>query len=151
MNMSKSFQLVGLEGPVPSTSTHTTQTNWKLCVICQEDKSESLTSPSKFKRKYSGGGYSSFAANLIRFSELGQLPGTLQLERLNEGCGIEAAMVANNALYHHACKLKYSIIIIKFMCSRCRRDDIHVCFAYASPQRMPHMYDHKIVSLKYII
>ena len=30
------------------------------------------------------------------------------------------------------------IIIIKCMCSRCRRDDIHVCFAYASPQRMPH-------------
>ena len=45
---------------------------------------------------------------MIRFSELGQLPGTLQLERLNEGCGIEAAMVANNALYHHACKLKYN-------------------------------------------
>ena len=43
------------------------------------------------------------------------------------------------------------IIVIKCMCSRCRRDDIHVCFAYASPQRMPHMYDHKIVSLKYII
>ena len=31
------------------------------------------------------------------------------------------------------------IIIIKCMWSRCRRDDIHVCFAYASPQRMPHM------------
>ena len=29
------------------------------------------------------------------------------------------------------------------MCSRCRRDDIHVCFAYASPQRMPHIYDHQ--------
>ena len=42
------------------------------------------------------------------------------------------------------------IIIIKCMCSRCRRDDIHVCFAYASPQRMPHMYNHKRVSLKYI-
>ena len=41
-------------------------------------------------------------------------------------------------------------IIIKCMCSRCRRDDIHVCFAYASPQRMPHMYNHKRVSLKYI-
>ena len=106
--MSKSFQLVGLECPVPSTSTHTTQTNWKLCIICQEDKSESLTSPSKSKRKDSGSGYSSFAANLSRFSELGKLPGTLQLERLNEGCGIEAAMVTNNALYHQACKLKYN-------------------------------------------
>ena len=64
--------------------------------------------PSKSTRKDSGSGYSSFAANLCRFSELGQLPGTLQLERLNEGCGIEGAMVANNALYHQACKLKYN-------------------------------------------
>ena len=106
--MSKSFQLVGIERPVTLTSTHTTQTNWKLCIICQEDKSESLTSPSKSTRKDSGSGYSSFAANLSRFSELGQLPGTLQLERLNEGCGIEAALGANNALYHQACKLKYN-------------------------------------------
>ena len=46
--------------------------------------------------------------------------------------------------------LSFIIIIIKCMCSRCRRDDINVCFAYASPQRMPHMYNHKRVSLKYI-
>ena len=35
--------------------------------------------------------------------------------------------------------VQFIIIIIKCMWSRCRRDDIHVCFAYASPQRMPHM------------
>ena len=33
----------------------------------------------------------------------------------------------------------FLIIIIKCMYSRCRRDEIHVCFAYASPQCMPHM------------
>ena len=60
------------------------------------------------KRKYSGSGYSSFTANLNRFRELEQLPGALQLERLSKGCGIEAAMVTNNALYHQACKLKYN-------------------------------------------
>ena len=56
-----------------------------------------MTFPSKSKRKDSGSGYSSFAAKLSRFSELGQRPGTLQLERLKEGCGIDAAMVTNNA------------------------------------------------------
>ena len=106
--MSKSFQLVGLERPVTSASMNTTQTNWKLCIICQEDTLEYLASPSKSKRKDSGSGYSSFRDNLSRFSELRQLPGTLQLGRLNEGCGIEAAMVTNNALYHRACKLKYN-------------------------------------------
>ena len=43
-----------------------------------------------------------------RFSELGQLPGALQLETLNEGCVIEAAMVTNNALCPQVCKLKYN-------------------------------------------
>ena len=45
---------------------------------------------------------------LSRFSAIRQLPGTIQLERLNEGCGIEAAMFTNNALYHQVCKLKYN-------------------------------------------
>ena len=68
--MSKSFQLVGLERPVTSTSTHTTQTNWKLCIVCQEEKSESLTSPSKSKRKDSGSGWRSFARCCSMCSDL---------------------------------------------------------------------------------
>ena len=44
-----------------------------------------------------GSGYSSLADNLIKFNELGQLPGTLKLERLNDRHDIEAAMVVNNA------------------------------------------------------
>ena len=53
-----------------------------------------------------GSGYSSLAENLMEFYELGQLP--TQLERLDEGHGIEMTMVANNALYHHFCRLKYN-------------------------------------------
>ena len=83
MNIEQLDHVLELERPVTSASIHTTQTNWKLWIICQEDKSESLTYPSKSKRKYSGSGYSSFAANVSRFSELRQLPGILQLERLN--------------------------------------------------------------------
>ena len=59
--------------------------------------------------------------------------------------------ITNSVANIYGKKYVSNLIIIKCMCSRCRRDDIHVCFAYASPQRMPHMYDHKIVSLKYII
>ena len=53
-----------------------------------------------------GSGYSSLAENLMEFYELGQWP--IQLERLDEGQGIEMTMVANNALYHHSCRLKYN-------------------------------------------
>ena len=53
-----------------------------------------------------GSGYSSLADNLIKFDELGYLP--LSLERLDEGNGIEMAMIANNTRYHQSCKLKYN-------------------------------------------
>ena len=108
MVMSESFKLVGLQRPATSTSPHLAQTGWKLCIICQEDKAEALPCSSQSKRQDMGSGYSSLADNLIKFNELGQLPGTLKLERLNDGHGIEAAMVVNNAQHHHTCRLKYN-------------------------------------------
>lgn len=69
---------------------------------------ETLTKPEQSKRKDIGSGYSSLAENLIKFNELGELPGSLKLERLDDGHGIEAAMVAHGAQYHHTCKLQYN-------------------------------------------
>ena len=50
-----------------------------------------------FKKEDIGKGYQSLADNLAKFDELGKLPRTLQLDRINEGQGIEAAMVTNEA------------------------------------------------------
>ena len=71
-------------------------------VVCHlpGDKAESLTNPAKSKRQDMGSGYSSLADNLAKFYELGLL-GTLKLERLDEGHGIEVTLVADNAQYHH--------------------------------------------------
>ena len=102
--MSKNFKLVET---VLSTSKQSAVINWKLCVICQQEKGESLICPSKSKRKDIGSGYKSLAEVLIKFNELGQLP--FPLERLDEGCGAETAMVLNSAQYHKSCKLKYSM------------------------------------------
>ncbi|PIK35048.1 hypothetical protein BSL78_28134 [Apostichopus japonicus] len=77
-------------------------------LICQEDKTETLTKPGQSKRKDIGSGYSSLAENLIKFSELGELPGSFHLERLDDGHGIEAAMVAHGAQYHQTCRLQYN-------------------------------------------
>ena len=107
--MAKTFKLFDIESEFPSPSTNVqlvTITDWKLCLICQEQKEESLTCPSQSKRKDVGSGYSSLAENLIRFHELGQLP--IHLERLDEGNGIEMAMVANSAKYHQSCRLQYN-------------------------------------------
>lgn len=98
--MSKTFKLVET---VPFTSA---VINWKLCILCQQEKGESLICPSKSKRKDVGSGYRSLTESMIKFNELGQLPFTL--ERLDEGCGVETAMVSNSAQYHKSCRLKYN-------------------------------------------
>ena len=48
------------------------------------------------------------AANLVRFDELGKLPRTVQLHRLDEGQGVEATMVAYHAKWHKTCMLQYN-------------------------------------------
>ena len=106
--MSKNFKLVHLDGQ-GSSSSCTAKTDWKLCIICQEDKAEASRCPLRSKRTDKGSGYSSLAEHLIQFNELGQLPSTLPLERLDEGQGIEAAMIVKKAQYHNKCKLKYNI------------------------------------------
>lgn len=64
-------------------------------MICQEETAEPLTCPTKSKRNDVGGGYNSLEEKFIEFNELGQLP--IQLERLDEGQGIEITMASNNA------------------------------------------------------
>lgn len=107
----KSFKFVDPGGAAAAQSTSTqpaTETDWKLCFICQGTKTESLTSPSQSKRKDKGSSYSSLAENLNKFNELGLLPRTFLLERLDEGSGVEAALITNNAQYHQSCKLRYN-------------------------------------------
>ncbi len=99
--MAKTFKLVNPKLPVS-----TCPTNWKLCLVCQEETGEPLTCPSKSKKKDVGSGYKTLAENLVRFHKLGQLP--MRLERLDEGQGIEFTMITNNALYHHSCNQKYN-------------------------------------------
>ena len=104
--MAKTFKLVDIESEFPSPSTNiqlVTITDWKLCLICQEQKEESLTCPSQSKRKDVGSGYSSLAENLIRFHELGQLP--INLERLDEGNGFMVHTMVLCLRSHQLCSM----------------------------------------------
>ena len=70
-----------------STSQEPADTNWNLCVLCQQETAEALTSPLQSKRKDVGKGYQTLAENLIKFNELGKLPLNLQLDKIDEGQG----------------------------------------------------------------
>ena len=109
--MAKKFQLVDtFERRTPTTPT---ETNWKLCLVCQEETSESLVCPVLSKRRDPGSGYTTMAANLVKFDELGKLPRTVQLQRLDEGQGVEATMVAHQAKWHKTCMLKYNNTMLR--------------------------------------
>ena len=71
MASSKKFKLV--DTWEASTSQQPAETNWELCVICQEETAVSLISPLLSKRKDIGKGYQSLADNLAKFNELGKL------------------------------------------------------------------------------
>ena len=53
------------------------------------------------------------AANLVKFDELGKLPRTVQLQRLDEGQGVEATMVAHQAKWHKTCMLQYNNTMLR--------------------------------------
>ena len=109
--MAKKFQLVDtFEQRTPTTPP---ETNWKLCLVCQEETTESLVCPALSKRRDPGSGYTTMAANLVKFDELGELPRTVQLQRLDEGQGVEATMVAHQAKWHKTCMLKYNNTMLR--------------------------------------
>ncbi len=107
--MSKKIKLVDSRAPSSSSEkSSVATTNWELCVLCQVETPESLTSPACSKRKDVGRTYEALAENLMKFNALGILPTTLQLDRIDERQGIEASMSANEAKWHQSCKLRYN-------------------------------------------
>ena len=58
-------------------------------------------------------GYRTLAKNLLRFHELGALPQSLQLERLDDGQGIEKTLITHNAKWHKFCRMQFNNILLK--------------------------------------
>ncbi len=55
-----------------------------------------------------GSGYVSLAKDLLQFQDLGHMPTELNLDRLDDGGGVEATLIAHSALWHKTCRLKYN-------------------------------------------
>ena len=83
MSSFKKFKLIDTCKTSLDLSQQPTSTNWTA---------EPLT------------GYQSLAENLVKFDELGELPQTLHLDRMNEGQSIES----NEAKWHKSCRLRYN-------------------------------------------
>ena len=85
--MAKSYALINASVP---TSKRPCITNWKLCVLCQVDTKAALECPARSMRPTFGSGYKSLAEHLMQFQSLGHMPMGIDINRLNDGDGIEA-------------------------------------------------------------
>ena len=96
--MSKKFKLIDIPTLPVSEKHEQEKTDWELCIIWQEEKKESLLCPANSKRHDLGCGYKYMAEHLLQFNDLGQPPTSLTIDRLDEGQGIEVALLANKAV-----------------------------------------------------
>ena len=96
-----------------------TETDWNLCVLCQEKTEEILQCPAESKRPDVGAGYRTLAQNIIRFSELDNMPIYIALPRLDDGKGMENTFLTHKARWHKSCNAKFNSTKLKRAEKRC--------------------------------
>ncbi len=77
-----------------SASKRAAITNWKLCILCQEDTGTALQCLYAAKGKP---GYKTLAGHLTRFNELRHMPINVDITQLNDGDGMEATLMRQHA------------------------------------------------------
>ena len=78
------------------------------CVLCQLDTNAALECPARSTRPTFGSGYKSLAEHLIQFQSLGCVPMDIDINRLDDGDGIEATLMRHQACWHKACRLNFN-------------------------------------------
>ena len=74
-------------------------TDWPKCFICQTITEAPLRTPKE--------GYQTLSTNLPKFHDLRSLPAGLNLQRIDNGNGIEKTLKENSAKYHNKCQLLF--------------------------------------------
>ena len=83
-------------------------TNWAICVLCQQVTQEALQCPARSSKAPIGSGYTSLAQHLLQFKAHGHMPMNVDVERLDDGDGLEATMRRHHASWHKTCRLKFN-------------------------------------------
>ena len=118
----------------PSITHHHLHTDWNKCVFCQADTAEVLRCPVESKRSINqGAGYKTVADLLMKFSQIGCLPPSINISRLDDGEGIAATLYRHKAKWHDSCRLMYNQTKLRRAVKRKRKrsedapEDITMC------------------------
>ena len=106
--MAKRIKLAETDSLSAPASSCAPSTDWTKCIVCQEETNKRLECPAASKRKDAGAGYKSFTENLLRFSDIADIPGRISLERLDDGIGIESILCSRKASWHKSCRCKFN-------------------------------------------
>jgi len=90
----------------PSTSNQSRpppRTKWELCILCQAETGEPLQCPLRYTMKLSGVAYASLTEDLVQFMGLRYMPMELNVNRLDDGDGVEATLRRHIAQWHKKC------------------------------------------------
>ena len=82
-------------------------TDWAKCFICLEDKHEARKSPP-MKIDLAKIRIQNLVKKYFGFAKINEMPIPLDIRRIDEGNGIEAALIKNEAKYHESCKLMFN-------------------------------------------
>jgi len=104
--MAKRHSLVDTSTPLPLKKPRVT--DWNLCVFCQKHTKTGLECPARSHKAPIGSGYKSLAEHLAQFEMHKSMPLEIDLNRFNDGDGIEATLMRHSAHWHKACRVKFS-------------------------------------------
>ena len=99
------------------------QTDWNKCILCQEDTTEILRCPAESTCDQKGAGYATMADLLQGFCDIGCLPKSLDLSRLDDGKGIEATLKQHKGKWNDSCRLQYNRTQLQRAAKRTRPSD----------------------------
>ena len=104
--MAKKYQLVAAhesgQSQLPSIPA---ETDWKICVLCQEETDERITFPGGRKNKPLG--HDTLTDKILEFHSLGSIPLNINITRLNNGSGISQTLQSNQGCWHKSCWLLF--------------------------------------------
>ena len=109
--MAKRVLLLDNSTPYKSNAKKVATINWKLCVLCQEEKNEPLSYPNGRTGATSQSAYISIATEMTKLNDLGVMPNNLDIDLINDGSGIQQTLEKYKAGYHRKCRLKFSTVL----------------------------------------
>ncbi|CAG2195184.1 unnamed protein product [Mytilus edulis] len=96
-----------------SLGGHDQNVDWFKCIFCQTDSLDTLQCPASARQNDTSAGYKTLSENLEQFNEINSLPSWLDLNKLNDGSGIQNTLIKSNAKWHKKCRLKFNTTELK--------------------------------------